>query len=373
MVAPDAAPKAQRRSALDFRSTGCISVTTVGRRAQIAITAAVSVLLLLAVGAYALDRANSDKILDGVRVGNVDVGGLTTDQAHKRLQARLARRLERPVTVRFEDRKFTLTPDQLQLRADVNGMVDAALDASRSGGLPTRVWRYATGGSVDREIAPQLTYSADALDGFVSGVVKQVDRPARDATVEPSYASLNTVPAQDGVTVHTDALRSRLRSAIDSPHDRTVSAPVDRVKPKVTTDELAQQYPTFLTIDRAAFQLRLWKDLNLVKTYTIAVGQAGLETPAGQYTVDDKQVNPSWHVPDSDWAGDLAGQVIPPGPEDPLKARWMGFWEGSGIHGTDDIASLGTAASHGCIRMSIPDVVELYDQVPLGTPIYIGD
>jgi len=145
------------------------------------------------------------------------------------------------------------------------------------------------------------------------------------------------------------------------------------VKPQVTTDQLAQRYPTFITIYRGAFQLRLWKNLKLVKTYTIAVGQAGLETPAGQYTIDDKQVDPSWHVPNSAWAGSLAGQVIPPGPEDPLKARWMGFYNGAGIHGTDELASLGTAASHGCVRMSIPDVVELYPQVPLGTPIYIGN
>jgi lipoprotein-anchoring transpeptidase ErfK/SrfK len=259
------------------------------------------------------------------------------------------------------------------LHADVDGMVDAALDASRSGALPTRVWRYATGGSVDREIAPQLAYSADALDGFLGDVAEQINRPARDATVSPGPASLNAVPAQDGVTVRVNELRSWVRSAIESPRHRTVSVPADRVKPEVTTDELAQRYPAYITIDRAAFQLRLWKDLKLVKTYTIAVGMQGLETPAGTYKIYDKQVNPSWHVPNSPWAGGLAGQVIPPGPEDPLKARWMGFYNGAGIHGTDDLASLGTAASHGCIRMSIPDVIELYDQVPFGTPIYIGN
>ena len=50
----------------------------------------------------------------------------------------------------------------------------------------------------------------------------------------------------------------------------------------------------------------------------------------------------------------------------------MGFYDGAGIHGTDDVSSIGTAASHGCIRMRIPDVVELYDRVPVGTPLYIG-
>jgi lipoprotein-anchoring transpeptidase ErfK/SrfK len=345
----------------------------VGRRAQIVLIAALGVLLALAVAAYAIDRTNSDKIADGVRVGGVNIGGLSSDQARHRLNARLVKPLDKPVTVTFEGTRYTLSPDKLQVHADVNGMVQSALDASRSGGFPVRVWRYATGGSVDREITPQIAYSADALDGFVAEVTKQVNQAPQDATIAPTPSSLNKVPGADGLAVLTGPLRSRLRAAIERPHGRTVSAPVKRTKPAVSTDQLAQKYPVYLTIDRAAFQLRLWKNLNLVKTYTIAVGQQGLETPAGTYTIDDKQVNPSWHVPDSAWAGSLAGQVIPPGPEDPIKARWMGFFNGAGIHGTDELTSLGTAASHGCVRMSIPDVEELYDQVPLGTPIYIGD
>jgi lipoprotein-anchoring transpeptidase ErfK/SrfK len=127
-----------------------------------------------------------------------------------------------------------------------------------------------------------------------------------------------------------------------------------------------------VTVDRNAKVLRLFERLRVARSYRIAVGRAGLETPAGVYTIDDKQVNPSWHVPNSPWAGDLAGKVIPPGPDDPIKARWLGIYNGAGIHGTEDVGSLGTAASHGCIRMSIPDVIELYDLVPYGTPVYIA-
>jgi lipoprotein-anchoring transpeptidase ErfK/SrfK len=78
-----------------------------------------------------------------------------------------------------------------------------------------------------------------------------------------------------------------------------------------------------------------------------------------------------WQVPNSPWAGALAGRTIPPGPEDPLKARWMGFDGSAGIHGTDDVSSLGTAASRGCIRMAIPDVEQLYAKVQVHTPVYI--
>ena len=78
-------------------------------------------------------------------------------------------------------------------------------------------------------------------------------------------------------------------------------------------------------------------------------------------------------MPNSDWAGELAGRVIPGGvPENPLKARWLGIYNGAGIHGTDATGSIGTNASHGCIRMLIPDVIELYDRVPVGAPVYIA-
>jgi lipoprotein-anchoring transpeptidase ErfK/SrfK len=97
-----------------------------------------------------------------------------------------------------------------------------------------------------------------------------------------------------------------------------------------------------------------------------------LETPEGLYAIEYKEENPTWHVPESDWAGDLAGQTIPPGPENPIKARWMAIYEGAGIHGTEETAGLGSAASHGCVRMSIPDVEELYDEVEVGTPVFIG-
>ena len=151
-----------------------------------------------------------------------------------------------------------------------------------------------------------------------------------------------------------------------------VELPTRVVRPEVSTADLVKDYPAFITIDRASFTLRLFRNLRYYKAYRIAVGQQGLETPAGQYEINDKQINPSWHVPNSPWAGALAGRIIPPGPDDPIKARWLGFYNGAGIHGTDAVSSLGSAASHGCIRMSIPDVEELYDLVPLHTPIYIA-
>ena len=143
-------------------------------------------------------------------------------------------------------------------------------------------------------------------------------------------------------------------------------------RPDRTLADLAKRYPAVIAVDRDAKQLRLYKRLQLEHKYRIAVGKAGLETAAGRYKIQEKVVNPPWHVPQSSWAGDLAGKTIPPGdPQNPLEARWMGFHDGQGIHGTADIASLGTAASHGCIRMSVPAVKELYSEVEIGTPLFL--
>jgi lipoprotein-anchoring transpeptidase ErfK/SrfK len=344
-----------------------------GRKTQIGIVVALVLLLLGAGAAYALDSSKKDEIAEGVTIGGVDVGGMTVEEASAVVEADLIEPLDKPVTVTYEKEHFTLEPEELDVRADIDGMVQQALDVSQEGGLPTRVLRYATGGEVDEAIEPQIAYSQKTLDDFIKGVEENVNQPAVDASIQPSGTSLDPVPGQDGIAVKVDELRAGLEQAVQSPQSRTVEASVDKVKPEVTTDELAEKYPTYLVVDRANFELRYYENLELAKTYTVAIGQVGYDTPSGLYSIQNKAVNPAWSVPESDWAGDLAGTVVPGGsPENPLVARWMGIYDGAGIHGTNDTGSLGTAASHGCIRMGVPDVIELYDRVDVGTPIYIS-
>ncbi len=210
---------------------------------------------------------------------------------------------------------------------------------------------------------------------FTARIARAIDQPGpqrQHLLLAPSSLGAS-VPAQRGLSVRTDELQGRIEAALAEclgPEHASGAGHARRLR-SVSTQTLAVHYPTVITVDRSAFTLRLFKNLRLVKSYRIAVGMAGLDTPAGLYHVQDKQVDPSWHVPNSAWAGSLAGQTIPPGPADPIKARWMGIFNGAGIHGTDVLSSLGSAASHGCIRMAIPDVIELYSQTPLGTPVYI--
>jgi lipoprotein-anchoring transpeptidase ErfK/SrfK len=169
-------------------------------------------------------------------------------------------------------------------------------------------------------------------------------------------------------------LRPAIEAALVTPAASRVLKPGRReVKPTVTADELPARYGTVLTIDRSSFRLRLFKRLRWVKTYPIAVGAAGYDTPAGLYAIQNKAVNPAWSAPDRPWAGLYRGRTVPGGaPENPLKARWLGIANGVGIHGTGDPGSIGTRASHGCIRMTVPAVIDLYPRAPVGTPVLIA-
>ncbi|MCB0875731.1 MAG: L,D-transpeptidase/peptidoglycan binding protein [Solirubrobacterales bacterium] len=343
-----------------------------GRKAQISLVAIVFTAIIAALLVYLWDSSREDRIAEGVTIGGIDVGGLEADAARRQVQQSLLNPINETVTVKYGGEKFTLTKHESDISADIDKTIDEAVAVSREGGLPGRTWRAVTGGEVDEEITPKISYDEDAVDHFISHIAGNVNQDAVNASVKPAGGKLVPVSSQNGISLDQDALHDEVVKALEDPADRTVKAEVDKVKPEVTTAEVAEKYPTYIVVDRSTFTLTLYRDLKEEKQYTVAIGAQGFDTPTGLYHIQDKQVDPVWNVPDSDWAGSLAGQTIPPGPDNPLKARWMGIYNGAGIHGTSDTASLGSAASHGCVRMAVPDVIDLYDRVDVGTPIYIG-
>jgi lipoprotein-anchoring transpeptidase ErfK/SrfK len=344
------------------------------RRRALPLLIAVGVLLLVALGMYLYDHSRRDLIADGVRVDGVSVGGLRAAAARTKLEHELSAKLNEPVAVRVGGREWKLSPREAGMRVDVANMVAQAVAVSREGSIFSRTFRGVFGGTVNRNVALVASYSQARVSALVAQIRAAVDRAPRDATVEPSASGLNPVPGVDGVAVHTAALGDRIdRAMADLTASRDVHVPTSSSAPAVTTAGLAAHYPAYIVIDRASFRLRFYNHLKLEKTYEIAVGMEGLETPAGLHHIEWEQVNPPWYVPKKAWAGALAGTVVPPGPADPLKARFMSFEGGAGIHGIDpsEYESIGHDASHGCVRMRIPDVIELYSKTPVGTPVFI--
>ncbi|MBD2015766.1 L,D-transpeptidase [Microcoleus sp. FACHB-53] len=125
---------------------------------------------------------------------------------------------------------------------------------------------------------------------------------------------------------------------------------------------------TSLVIKLSHRRVYVYHDDNLKRSYPIAVGKAGWETPTGRYQVIDMRRHPAWEHP---WNG----KIIPPGRDNPLGVRWIGFWTDGrnfiGFHGTPDESLVGQAVSHGCIRMRNKDVLALYALVKIGTPVTV--
>jgi hypothetical protein len=349
-----------------------------GMRRPFLIGLAVVLLIVagLGVGVVVLSNQADSRIADGVKVGTIDVGGLSPAAARAKVQRELLDPLQKPIVVHRDGETWSLTAKQAGIHADVDSMVDTAVERSHDGNTVQRAWRQLTGGHVNTTIPASVDYDKAAVTKLVDAIGGELVTEPKDAEISFGATSLGEVAGHEGVSLKARSLTRRIERAIATPGaKRTFAATTKTVEPKVSSDELAEQYPVVLTVDRSHFKLRLWKNLKLTKTYSIRVGQQGLETPAGLYHIQNKAINPAWSVPHSPWTGDLAGKVIPGGtPENPLKARWMGIFDGAGIHGIDpsSYGTIGTAASHGCVGMRIPDVEQLYDQVPVGAPIYIA-
>jgi hypothetical protein len=340
--------------------------------------AATALLLILAAGlvlaaGYVYARSQDDVLAEGLRVGKVELGGLSMNGARRRL-ARAYRTLERPLVLRHGPDRLVLTARDAKVSVDTSALVRRALALSRRPFFLVRAWRALTGEQINAKLNARVYYSRSTVEHAVGNLQRRIDRPPVNAVLVPSLDRLTVRDGRGGVAVAAGLLRREIATELVTPQaPRLLAVPIRHLRPRVTVAVLRHRYPAFITIDRAAFRLRLFRHLRLVRSYPIAVGQQGLQTPAGLYHIQDKVVNPSWQVPFSAWTGSLAGKLIPPGPDDPLKARWLGIFNGAGIHGTEETWSIGHAVSHGCVRMTIPDVIDLYDQVSVGTPVYIGD
>ncbi|MEA2357636.1 MAG: hypothetical protein QOI62_896 [Solirubrobacteraceae bacterium] len=325
--------------------------------------------------AFLEDQARSDRLAPGMTIGGVDVGGLTTGAARTRLEQRAVAPRRRTLRVHAGGRTFALAPAQARPTADVDAALRQGIAASRRGWIAVRVLHDLTGHRVAKDVRLKMHYAPGVVPRLVAEVAAVVRRPAVNASVHPSAAGLSQTRSRPGRSLDAGDLQRRVASALVFPsHAADIAARTESLAPKVSTAKLAAKYPAYIVIDRKDHVLRFFERLQPARTYPIAVGMQGLETPVGLYDVQWKQTNPSWYVPNSAWAGKLAGKVIPPGPDDPIKARWMAFNGGAGIHGIDpsEYGTIGHDASHGCVRMRIPDVISLYARTPVGTPVYVA-
>jgi L,D-transpeptidase catalytic domain/Putative peptidoglycan binding domain len=288
-------------------------------------------------------------IAPGVTVGGVAVGGLTSEMA----RTKITERYGTPITLYHEDKSWRVSPGQLGADTAVQDAVDAALDARADTRLDIAV-------GIDR--------------AQIRRYVARLDRRYRVEPVSSELIGLrNLAPAfteaKEGRRIDRPVLVKQLVRALRSSF-RSVRLPLPFVA--VEPERTPEDFGSIIVIRRASNQLSLYFGPALAQTYGVATGAQKYPTPLGEWEIVTMQRDPWWIPPDSDWAEDA--KPIPPGPGNPLGTRWMGLNATAvGIHGTPDAASIGYSASHGCIRMRIPDAEALFNQVDVGTPVYVVD
>jgi lipoprotein-anchoring transpeptidase ErfK/SrfK len=286
------------------------------------------------------------KIAPWVKIEGVKVGGLNPYIAYRKLTTAY----NKPVRFALGQERWARSPTSLGAVADIDGAIEQALEA-----------RAGEAVSIGVRVDPEL----------VRRYVTSLDKRYR---IEPENAELTGLvaskPAISSEKVGREVRRGLMTRAIASRLSSTVRRPLPlafrELKPTVTKAE----FGPVIVIQRGANLLTLYDAETVVRTFGVATGSAQYPSPAGTWSIVDKQRNPWWRPPDSDWAKDA--KPIPPGPGNPLGTRWMGLSAAAvGIHGTPDAASIGYSASHGCIRMRVPEAEWLFEQVDIGTPVVI--
>ncbi len=286
------------------------------------------------------------RLPQGVTIGGIHVGGLSPDAAYAVVRAAFRSPL---VLSLGAAGRVTVSPASVGAVAYAKTAVSRARSAKPGASVPLGV-----------------SVSGRSLRRVVDSIAERVERKPVDSRLflrdlEPFITKGEPGKALDrkaAVGAVLKALRENDRTGIVLPY---------KAVPQTLT---RANFGPVIVIHRGANHLYLYNGMKPWRTFTVATGQAVYPTPLGRFQIVVKWKDPWWYPPSSPWA--KGAKPIPPGPGNPLGTRWMGISApGVGIHGTPDPASLGYSASHGCIRMYIPNAEWLFDHVEIGTPVYI--
>jgi hypothetical protein len=282
--------------------------------------------------------------------------------------ARADERLTDDLVVHAAGHSWTITPQALGVTADVEGAVDRAFGVGDGLSFFSRLYHRLSDEPVEGA-SYRIEFSDDeaAVQSFVRQAYEEVAVDPVDARIAMVDGEIVTRRSSEGLELKIELATRRISKAL-ARHVTSVEIPTRTIEPEVRTASLGKT----IVVDVSANTLELYDGLKVVEEFRVATGTPGYPTPVGTFEIIDKKENPTWYNPAPDgWGADLPAS-IGPGPGNPLGTRAMYLnAPGIRIHGTWTSSSIGTAASHGCIRMLIADSESLYPRVPIGTTVIV--
>ena len=284
-------------------------------------------------------------IASGVTISGVEVGAMTSDEAFAAVTASFAR----PLTLVVPRHRLAVDPARIGAMAAVRAAVSRALTVPADTALKLRV-----------------ILSRKGTQRYLDAVAKRFDREPVDSQLLLRNLRPVITKEQDGRSLREVRAMNAIFTALVTNTRPEVALQFNELKPSVTRGS----FGPVIVIRRGSNRLYLYKGMRFQRVFGVATGQSAYPTPLGHWRVVVKWRNPWWYPPNSPWA--KGEKPVPPGPGNPLGTRWMGLSaSGVGIHGTPDDTSIGYSASHGCIRMHIPDAEWLFNHVTVGTTVFI--
>jgi lipoprotein-anchoring transpeptidase ErfK/SrfK len=321
-------------------------MTFLSRYFRLALFAGVGLAAIAVFAGPSAAATNKHAVPSGVRIAGIRVGGLMPKAATHAVKTAFAA----PLPVVIDGTKVELHPAKL-----ASAYIDPAVGKARSASHGTNIRLV-------------VVAHGAAIRAVVDRLAKRFDQKPRSASLGVVAGRPRIKPELDGVSLDRSTLLQRVVHSLTANSRLPISLKTKKTEPSITAARLG---PTIL-INRATNRLTLFHSDNTVwRIFDVATGQSIYPTPAGRFSIVVKWVNPTWYPPTQDaWAAGLS--PVPPGPGNPLGTRWMGLSApGVGIHGTDEPDSIGSNASHGCIRMQVPDSVWLFSHVRVGTSVFI--
>jgi lipoprotein-anchoring transpeptidase ErfK/SrfK len=310
-------------------------------------------MVLLAAPALPALAADGDVVKPGVTISGVPLQGMTAAEASAAISATVPASSLATIPVEADGHTFSLAPSAL-VALDLDGLVADALAAPE--GL---------------ELTARYVVDGSAVAAFVARIAAVVDHKAVDSKRRVSHRKLTISASSNGAKVDRSSAVATLTVALaaETPGGTatTVTVPVTVLKPKYTRTNIGKT----IIVVRGLFRVRLYNGAKLEKSYACAVGMSAYPTPVGTFKVIRKSPHPTWNNPYSSWSRNMPSH-IGPGFYNPLGLRALYLSApGIRIHGTAKSWSMGHRASHGCIRLTNHNVLDIYPRVKVGTPVYI--
>jgi lipoprotein-anchoring transpeptidase ErfK/SrfK len=338
-------------------------------RRWLAVALAVAVIVVGAAGAAGAmatvyDEHASGRLLPGTVIEGVPVGNLPAAEAVQLLRDRIEAPLHRPLTLQSGDVDVATSPWDLGLRVDVRAAVRRA-QGEVGGNVITRVWQRLFS-HPQRIVSAQPRWQQASLDAALRGVADQGRKAPTDGDVDVAPDNFLTFTRpKAGTELDLDLSSEAVQDAVElgDPVARLVTHDV----PPASNGVVRQA----ILVRTGENKLYLYENGVIVKSWPVATGASGYDTPTGHWKIVEKVVDPVWYNPGSAWASGMPA-TIGPGPSNPLGTRALALDAPAIlIHGTPDTGSIGYSVSHGCVRMLPANEQELFDRVDVGTPVVI--